>query len=185
MAIVLSKSQSFHLYQNGEYGNALRQWGSLGALLDSGFKGLLAIRYRGAAGGGRCEYNVPSELAVSRQADWIRAGLEADRIFFNEMAPDRRIVLQGEYVADPRFGHCLHFSRHKTPMRDALKAQALNHLGPGCLLIIKAAMSPGSWDDFELLREKYPDSAIEFSCYSTFLGNVPRRNTIVWEVRNY
>ena len=35
------------------------------------------------------------------------------------------------------------------------------------------------------LDDIFPDSIIEFSAYNTQVGNIPNRNTIFWEVRNY
>jgi hypothetical protein len=148
---------------------------------------LVAVRYRaaGAGGGGKCQYHVPFNECGLVVSEWQKAGLDKGRIYFSEMAPDEHIRMQGELVSDPTCGYALHYSTVRKPMRQALAIESKNHRGPGALLILQAAMGLGDWEDFQILRDRWPDSAIEFSCYSVFLGNVPRRNTLIWEVRNY
>lgn len=183
------KREAYELMRDGEFGNRLRQWETVEELLGSDFRGRVALRYRdGRGGGGRCEYHVPVWQARHRMRQWVAEGLEEGRIYFSEMAPDEKIVLQGELIPDGRWGWALFYSRLKKPMREALAAGPENYFGPGSLLLLQAAMGgreSGDWGDFSGQMERWPESAIEFSIYSVFLGNVPRRRVIVWEVRNY
>lgn len=91
----------------------------------------------------------------------------------------------------------LTYGRDHVPMR-AMLAQPLRALDPGYVepyhyeatglkaeVLLKGAMSPGSYEDFQILRETYPDHVIEFTVYDAPVGDIPHRNTIVWEVRLY
>lgn len=182
---VENKRQNFEKFGDGSYGNCLRQWASWGALVTRGYRDLVTIRYAGTSGGGRCEYNLPMAEVAGRLLVWAAAGLEPERIYFNETAPNAEALLQGEIVRDERFGYALHYSRVAAPMRAALLAAPENHLGPGALLIVKRLMTPNSYEDLRALLEIYPDAAIEMSIFRRNVGSFPQRNTIFWEVRNY
>lgn len=52
-------------------------------------------------------------------------------------------------------------------------------------LILQENLSPKSYDDIQELLEIYKDHIIEFENYKINLGNIPHRNTLIWEVRKY
>lgn len=180
-----SKERNFELFRGGAYGNRMRTWRSLEELRASGYRRPVTMRYAGAAGGGRCVYNVNQKDLPDWIRIWARNGSEESRIFFNESTPDHLALMQGEIVADERVGYALIWSRVARPMREALRDGARNHLGPGALLIVKAAMDPASYEDFLALLERHPGAAIEFSVFRVNVGDLRGRNTVFWEVRNY
>jgi hypothetical protein len=112
-------------------------------------------------------------------------GWSTKYMVLGEATPNDRIVLQGELVEEPHCGYALHYSTVKANMRDALKQAPRNHLGPGALLILKAALDASSYADMRALLDRYPGATIEFTCYETNVGIVPGRNTVIWEVRHY
>ena len=57
--------------------------------------------------------------------------------------------------------------------------------GPRAQLILKRVLSAGSYEDFLVLGEMYPNATIEFTAYEIFVGDIPGRNAVIWEVRNY
>jgi len=46
-------------------------------------------------------------------------------------------------------------------------------------------MTPSSHDDWNELLERYPGHVLEVSIYDRCLGDLPNRNSLVWEVRKY
>ncbi len=57
--------------------------------------------------------------------------------------------------------------------------------GNDARVALQAHMSPSSFADLEALFDRYPTSVVEFGIYSCNIGNIPGRNTIIWEVRDY
>ncbi len=184
---ILTKPRSVELFQLGEFGNTLRQWNTPDEAWLSGYRGKVAVRYKSPlGGGGPCKYNIPIHCANYVIAEFCYERKWDSKYFYvNEMGPDDKITMQGEYIQWNAWGHYLLYSSIKKPMRDALKEKSQHHCGPGALLILRDKMTQHSYEDFELLSNQYPDHTIEFSCYSVNLGSLPRRNTIFWEVRKY
>lgn len=187
---ILSKTLSVEMFGRGEFGNRLRQWNSIQACVKSGYKGKVALRYKDKkGGGGPCKYNIPIEHAAHELIQLCLSNVQWNPNYFyvNEMGPDSKITLQGEFYdnAPSWGGYYLLYSTVGKAMREALAINRSHHYGNGSLLILKQVMSRDSYEDFELLRNLYPDHVIEFSCYSINLGSLPRRNTIFWEVRKY
>lgn len=98
--------------------------------------------------------------------------------------PDERLTIQGEIINHYN-GLNLLYSKIKKPMNLALAECQEYAKGLKAQLILKYFLSPSSYSDLEVLLEKYSESAIEFSTYSIPVGNIPGRNTVIWEVRNY
>jgi len=60
------------------------------------------------------------------------------------------------------------------------------HRGPlETKMLLRRFVDPSSRDDIDALFDTYPDATIEFTSFSCNTGVLPRRNTIIWEVRNY
>lgn len=182
---VRSKHVYSQLWQQGAFGNRLRVWLSLKALRASTYQGPLSIRYLGEEGGRWTFYNVANDNAEQMCQRIITEGGEAARIIFNENAPDERLVLQGELWTGADRLYWLIYSRLKAKMREALRTRPLFSFGLSTLMLLRGAMTPSSYADMETLVEMYPAHAIEFSVYSMCCGNIPGRNTVIWEVRRY
>lgn len=169
-------------YQAGRFGNKLQTWDSLKEFKKSGFTKNVVIRYKVAASP-FCAYNVKVDDLETMIKKFVAQGADLNLFTFNEVAPDSTLIMQGEVMHDFN-GVNLFFSLEKGRMRETLKngiqIQGLRALGH-----LKYFMNPNSFADYEALREIYPDSVIEFSCYDHALGNLPNRNTIFWEVRNF
>jgi hypothetical protein len=182
---VLTKEQNYRLWKGGAFGNKLRQWRTLDEWEKSGFAGQVVLRYLGSAGGGFCKYNLrPGEVDAVVE-DWIKAGAERPKIMVNEAAPDRAVVLQGELWngADP-WNYFL-YSTVRAHMRPALERESRVSKGLATELLLRSTLTPSSYSDLGAVRERYPDHAIELSVYSIMVGDIPGRNTLIWEVRKY
>lgn len=179
-----TKKKSYELWRKGFFGNRLRIWDSLEELLEDTYNGTVSMRYKGSAGGGFCSYEVPISKIPEIQEEWVKQGANINSITFNESAPDHKLLMQGEVMLDDTTPYELFYSTDRKKMRDALKngkrAKDLT-----AKLILEHFLNPSSFSDMQELFERYPNHVIEFSTYSTNLGNIPGRNTIIWEVRNY
>ena len=186
---ILNKKQNYALWQSGAFGNKLRAWRTVEEWRASEYPGLVVLRVLFASGGGPCQYKLsPAYLALEFSA-WRLRGVSGDHIMINEMAPDDSIVLQGEYLNDicaiePCWGYFLH-SRVQQPMRTALACESRISLGLQSDLLIREAMTPSSYDDWQMLLERYPGHVFEVSIYDRCLGDIPNRNALVWEIRKY
>jgi len=191
-ADVLSKAENYRIWDAGGLGNRLQTWRTLEAYQRSSFQGRVTLRYLGGAVGAWCTYDLwPYE--VEREIKrWEAQGADRSLVMVNESAPDDAIVLQGELLnAPPDPGGedrwlWLRYCRRPVKMRMAMANGPVEEArGLRTILILKWAMRPSSWSDFEALLERYSDHVLEFSVYSCCLGDRPGRNTLVWEARRY
>lgn len=184
--VVRTKEENFRLWTTGALGNRLRAWRTVEDWRRSDFGGRVSLRYLGL-GGGFCRYDLrPGEVdGVLRE--WLGAGAELGKVMVNEGAPDEAIVVQGEYLNDvlPGAVEAFAYSRVRTKMRDALAAERIEVPGLAGRFLLRAAMTPSSWADFDALLERYPGHVLEVSVYSRCLGDLRGRNALVWEVRRY
>lgn len=184
---VLNKRENWRRATSGMYGNRLRSWDTLEDLRRSGWTGLVTVRTL-VGGNGPCFYDVPANRVEAVLAD---LGLPEKAVCFNQGAVDSGIRLQGEYLNDVvrvggrTFDGVLRFSTVKLKMRDALRAGERTVYGLAARLALRDAMTSSSWADFESLLEVYPAHVLEVSIYEGTLGDLPGRNSIIWEIRKY
>lgn len=174
---IKTKRQNFDAWQAGAFGSKLRAWQSLGGWRSSGFVGKVALRELGKPGG-LCKYNLKPFEVEQEAARWIATGVQSTKIMVNEMAPDEHIIMQGELLND-----IFEYSKTKKPMRQALEEQRLVSKGLETRVMLRSVMTPSSYEDLQVLQSQYPDHVIELSIYSKCVGDLPGRNTLVWEVR--
>lgn len=178
------KKTAVRLFKDGAYGNTIRQFDRFTDAIDSDCS-LFAVRQKGKAGGGFCRYNVKAEeLALATHLATV-AGIPLEEIYYNEMLNDDYVILQGEYVVKPDGDRWLHYSHLPLPMRDALKKESYHAKGLHAFRLVQSHMNHNSFDDFRDCLALWPGHAIEFTVCSKYVGQSPRRNTIIWEVRNY
>jgi hypothetical protein len=176
-ARITSKSESIRLLNAGRLGNHVRTWPSILAMRGSGYRGNVVIRsYKPSFA---TIYNLPQEHLDAMLASLAGNGHALDTLYCNETCPDDRLILQGEII-----GHSLTYSSARLPMKKALQVECRHAEGSACEAILRWAMNGSSYEDFLSLREQRPDAVIEFGCYEICLGNVPDRNTLIWEVRD-
>lgn len=182
MQPVKTKNDFYKRWAKGEFGNKIRSWNSLNELKESGFKGAVGVRYS-LPNSSYMKYSVPVKDVDKVVKAFVKKGAKAELFKFSEDCPDEKIVLQGEVMCSPRYLD-LRYSTLKGKMRDALKI-ARNVDGIEAFEILRYGCDPGSLADIYALLDLYPDHVVEFSCYSINLGDVPNRNTLIWEVRQY
>lgn len=184
--IVRSKAENFRLWIAGAYGNRLRAWRTREAWEASGYDGPVVLRYLGA-GGGPCVYDLRPTEVPDVLADLRRRGFDSGLVMFNEGAPDHRIRLQGELFngALPGGVDRFEFSTARAQMRDALRIERRTTVGAATRLLLRDLLTPASHHDLLHLLARFSDHVLELSIYDGPLGDLPRRNALVWEVRRY
>jgi hypothetical protein len=188
---ILNKKQNYRLWQSGAFGNKLRAWRTVESWWDSGFEGRVVLRTLLPLGNGPCVYNLLPDDAFYTAQVWITQGIPSDAIMINEAAPDQDVILQGEYLNDVcEIDGRVYWSIFKNSfvqahMRDALKQSHLTVGNMNADHLIRSAMTPASYEDWQELITRYPGHVLEVSIYDRCLGDLPHRNALVWEVRRY
>lgn len=183
-----SKKAFFDLWHHGRLGNKLRSWSSPADIpLDLPVP--VMFRHRHINGGGGLCFTVPRSQVSATLKRYQR--LARPPVFeFNECAPDERAILQGEVFRG--VGGLETFCAVRKPedwgkllrMRDVLP-QAKPLAGLAAEHLLRRHLSPASFQDVLELLELFQDHVIELTAYDRHLGDLPGRNTIIWEVRAY
>jgi hypothetical protein len=180
-----NKEECYLLYEAGIFGNKALTWNSLQEIRDSGWKGEVCMRGRlTQIERGKVVYNLNLNEVPRIIEQFKIDGIPESNIGFNQSMPDEHLVIQGE-VMKTWLGLSLMYTTKKEPMNSALKKESLYAEGLKAKLLLENSMCPSSYSDLEALFDWFPDSAVEFSTYNISVGNIPNRNTVIWEVRNY
>ena len=181
--MVATKAEYLRLANLGYMGNQKSSWDTPEAAIASGYAGMVMVRYR--------EPNSPFMRADVAMVDapavidgFVAAGADRSKLYLTHMtsAVGRRI--NGELWRGPG-GIYLNYATAQTHLRAALDQAGRHVERSAALAVVRWACCPSSYDDLMTLLEVYPDAVIEFTAYDREIGNVPGRNTIIWEVRNY
>ena len=169
---VLTKADFYRRWNQGEFGNKLRTWDRV-ADIPPGVE-VVTVRVRNPSSP-MCRYGVPVRELREQNLN--------EEFTFNEDAPDHKLILQGEATLT-HAGLNLFYSTEQTKMRIALlRGKSLS--GLAAKLLLQRSCDPSSFDALYDLLHSYEDHVVEFGCYSINLGNIPRRNTVIWEVRRF
>jgi hypothetical protein len=181
---IRDKSECYALYEAGLFGNKARTWDSYTEIIESCWTGRVCMRSKKGIDRTKVVYNLTLEEAKRELRRWNVLGINEDQISFNQNMPDKHLLLQGE-VKRTEYGLWLRYTTIKKPMNQALKEEDKNCTGLSAKTRLEQALDPSSYSDLEALLEMFPDSVVEFSTYSVDVGNISRRNTVFWEVRNF
>ncbi len=183
---VNNKDESYLLYNADIFGNRALTWNSYQEIIESGWKGKVCMRSKKGIDRKKVEYNVPLINIPERIEYWRREyGIRESGISFNQSMPDKRLILQGEVIISESFGWYLLCTFEKVPMNQALEISSQTRTGLLAKLLLQHTLCPSSFADLEAILDRFPDSVVEFSTYEVAVGDIPNRNTIFWEVRNY
>jgi hypothetical protein len=178
---ILLKEDYYLLYNLGLLGNRAVVWNTFDEFLNSRHS-LVCIRSKKV--GVNTRYNIPRENVESEMKEMMSEGCEPEDFKFNQSMPDSNLIFQGEIMITP-LGLYILYSTLKKPMKQGLNEESLHAFGLRASMLLEHNLSPSSMADINALLELFPDSIIEFSTYSVSVGDLPGRNTIIWEVRNY
>jgi hypothetical protein len=182
--IISKKNFSYLLYHAGWFGNIAKTWGSLEEIKQSGWNNCVCIRSKKGIARNKTRYNIPLNEVDKIIKKMINEGISKEELTFNQSMPDNCLTIQGEIMLSEK-GIYLLYTKVKKPMNIGLKEESIQEYGLKAKALLEYYLSPVSLDEIYLLLENFPDSIVEFSSYSCYVGNLPNRNTIIWEVRNY
>jgi hypothetical protein len=174
----------YDMLKAGAFGNRFRIWDTdeeFKAAVDNGFNSLVGVRAVGKPGLPYFHHKTYDEAIKIGKEMRKSCGCE---IRYYEASQDQHITIQGEFIEHDS-GAMLEWSTAKTHMRAAFKIERRSMFGPGARLLLKHALSDGSYQDFLALGELFPNAVIEFTAYRILVGNIPGRNAVIWEVRHY
>ena len=177
---ILTKQENYALYEAGILGNKVLTWNSYAEILRSGWKGMVCIRSKKGIERGKMVYNIKIEDIPKYLENF---GGE-ENVIFNQSMPDEHLIIQGEIMNDQKGIHLL-YTTIKKPMNLGLAEENRTVNGPAAEKILFHNLSEESYNEINRLLIEFPESVIEFSTYSVPVGNLPNRNTVIWEVRNY
>jgi hypothetical protein len=180
---VKTKKEHYALFEKGFFGNKARTWESYDEIKKSGYKGAVSIRTREKLGW-KTKYQIPLIKIPEVLKELKQKKISEDQVIYNEYPPDDRLLFQGEIMRKEK-GLYFYYTTIKKPMKKALLEQQKTITGIKALLMLKQNLTPSSYDDLMELLELFPDDIIEFSTYEICFGDLPFRNTIIWEVRGY
>jgi len=175
-----SKKKFTGLYHQGVFGNASPTWGTYDEFISSSYGGLVHVRNKVA--GGQTFYNLLRFEDISKAC----RSLGKEGYYISAMAPHTgHGTVQGEVCRSERHLD-LTLTTGKLPMHEALLTDytAILH-GLHAESALQRWMDVNSYEWVQYLFDAYPDHVIEFSCFDRYWGTVPRRNTVIWEVRSY
>jgi len=181
---IRNKAEFYELYSKGLLGNRALTWNSQEELMQSSWRGDVCIRGTGIPRI-HVKYNIPFEEVDKTIKDLTNLGYPKSILRFNQSMPDENLIIQGEVMDYFLNGLELTYSNVKKPMNRALKQEMKYANGLTAKLMLQSAMDPSSYSDLQALFETYDGAVVEFSTYSVNVGDIPNRNTVFWEVRNY
>jgi hypothetical protein len=179
-----SKQEYYFLYEKGFFGNKAITWNSLSEMINSGWKGEICIRGKKGISRSKARFNLSLEEARNYIHSLEKEGILEKDLTFNQSLPDEELLIQGEVMRSLE-NYSLTYTRVKEPMNYAFAKETLHENGVNALHLLKQNLFPSSYEDLQALFDIFPDSVIEFSSYRIPVGNLPNRNAILWEVRNY
>lgn len=182
MAKVHCKKEMYRLMKEGEFGNYNLHWDSVHswALVQMfGTKApLWGLRSMGA--GKNLRLDVPTmEVAKTVEKEFPNGCQISPMV-------DQWLTFRGEVMNDPANGGLV--LRGGSGLRDVkwrefFRDHAVNIKGLSAYQMLRKFLYLGDYEDLMDLMDRYPDHVVEFTSCNRYVGAIPRRNTIIWEVR--
>ncbi|MFH1325814.1 MAG: hypothetical protein ABIH49_03560 [archaeon] len=183
---ILTKTESYLLYEKGIFGNKALTWNSYDEILKSNWTGKVCIRSKKGISRKDVRYNLEIDKILEEVEKLKELGHREEEITFNQSMPDEHLLLQGELMTRENCPY-LFYTTVKKPMNIGLAEESKIAEGHHANKILKGNLSEESYNELIKLMMDFPESVIEFSTYSIPVGNLAHlnRNTVFWEVRNY
>lgn len=180
---IKTKQQMYTLLQNGNLGNTIQTW-NYSEFEPNLCSNKVHIRYANKKLHGPCHTGINPQdvnqlLDMYEQQGWNKS----TAIIGLDLPNDKR-VLQGQFQITENH-YDLTYTTIPLPMRQAFDIEQKYASGLIAITIMRTFIDAASLDDIVELSIKYDGAVVEFTTCSTNIGNLPHRNTIIWEVRNY
>lgn len=180
---VATKRDYLSMAARGILGNQMPSWPDVESAKAAGHRGTVMIRYK-APNSPFMRADVPLDDADRVMAGLVGEGADRRLMYLTWMSPSVGRRINAEVWRGPG-GLYLNYSTAQTHVRAALEGSGKHAEGTAARLILEWACCPNSLDDIEALLELYPDAVIELTAFDREIGDIPGRNTVIWEVRNY
>ena len=179
-----NKKEFYKLWEDGVLGNRTRIFHNVLDALNSGAK-RIGFRQTNTPKGAKGAWTLGDTcMAIPTAAEWTKLG----RTFImDDSVPNDKSTMQGEICRTTEgLQGFIAVGRGLPPMRITMAQGLHKHYGYlSTRILLDTYMDVNSRNDLDDLLELYPDAAVEFTCFSVNVGNLPHRNTILWETRNY
>lgn len=179
---ISTKAEFLHLSALGLLGNSMPSWPDSSLARAAGHCGLVMVRYK-VPGSPFMRPDVPMDEADQVIDKLVDQGASRNLLYLTARSPDVGRRISAELWRGPT-GLYLNYSTAQTHVRAALDADGRHAEGIAALEILRWACCPNSFDDVMALLEQYPDAVIELTAFDWWIGVLPARNTIIWEVRS-
>lgn len=181
---VATKKDFYVLYKHGVLGNKPLAWSTLEELQKSSWRNPVCIRSTKGTARSNTRFNIPFSELEKELENLRQTGVKDSEMSFNQSMPDTHLLIQGE-IKRTENGLYILYTTVKKPMNQGLREESKHAFGLEAQMIMQTHLWPQSYEDVLSLLEAFPDAIIEFGAYSINVGNLPGRNTVIWEVRNY
>jgi hypothetical protein len=179
---ISSKAQFYYLWEQGVLGNRTNIYRNPVEAFKAKFP-YYGFRQLASAGGGKWERVERKDFWIT-YSEWVKLDVPFIMDSATYPAVFKDITLQGEVCRTFRGWEGFMGYTPGLPMRKAFPfMRAVS--GSEVLVLFDRWMDPSSQDDLRDLLDLYPDATVEFTCFTKDVGNIPCRNTILWETRNY
>jgi hypothetical protein len=185
---VTNKKQMYSLLSTGTFGNTVPQYFDLFSWVmspDHSKYKLWGIRSGVAGGDKRMQLNVHRATVPRLYEEWFPEGGGNISPMIDQWAKLRAEVMLNRFGP---FGLQVHYADGydpDNPWRGSFQKYGRTVSGLVATHLLRKYLWPSDYEDLMLLLDRYPDHVVELSACSRAVGVVPRRNTVIWEVRKY
>lgn len=185
-----SKNNFYLIHETGMIWNKAKTWQNYREIIESGWTKPVCMRARNGTARKNVKYNISLEHVAEQISEWEKSGIKEDDIVYNQSMPDEHLTIQGE-IMQQHSGLYLLYSTVQKPMNQALEEESNHAFGLTAKLLLQKYFDNRSYEQMQNLFDFFardctePSIIIEFGAYDINVGNIPGRNTVVWEIRDY
>jgi len=172
--IINTKLKMYRFLKKGLFGNTSKIYESLSEMPNNI---PMSMRYNRPGNIKRCNPGITKKEIIK------------NKINFNDITVCEQPELKGKCVLNAELminhkGLNLRYKVGNMWMRPAMKNPD-RAIGLKAKFILEKYLNSSDYDTIMDLLNIYPDHIIEFTVFDHYVGTIPNRNTIIWEVRRY
>lgn len=180
---VLTKADFYRRYLRGEFGNRAPTFRTLDEWVASPWRSEPA-GIRSTRPGGRFAHHLEPHAVPMAYLDYLQDGFRPEELVISVSSPKGRLI-QGEVQDLPGIGLSFYWTDDEDAMRPALLRSGRMAYGLEARHLLRCNLDSTSFDWLDVLRDRYPGHVIELTAWDRPWGDLPKLNTVIWEVRNY
>lgn len=182
--IISSKEQMYRLLARGAFGNTTQQYFDLDTWKASDeYRRCPMWGVRSLVAGGPCRLYCPREEVEEtvRKFGGVKFNVSI-------MVDTYAKVLLWADIWDSPSGlvvYGIEYPPQGGSWRALMPTQGKHYEGTAARMLLRRCLNENSYNDIEEVFNKWPGHVLELSACDRWLGVVPGRNHVVWELRNY